>query len=733
MKKLIRICITLLLLFLILLVTVACGKKEATTTETKAPENELTDSNSSMKESIVLENFDNDNILGDLTKYGIEVHVPKDAFVNGTKLTISNPSEELDYNKAAMEPQGSTYEFKIEGDEHRSNLPILIKIGVDKAKLTTLKEFEGFKGVHYSKETGWTYTNPVEVNIQDGYVAFNIYNNPLWGTAELTEEERKEEFIKGKALQSWGESQLEGEVQDLTREMIENILVDQFNATNKSEIALIANEVLKELKYGTLEYGKLANDLVNNDFKSYTANVATMIGTTLANSMEEDNISTVFGQTGTVIAAAGHIWEGDYSGAGMKIAEAIAESSPVYKVAKVAVAVVDMKIGNWKNNGIEEAFKAFKEGSNDYILYGYDVNPGDFEDLWGQMRGVARQIEMDAIKRYANSIGVEESKLTPEQIAKEKAKAKEMLKEQFEKRIVQEDEIAKQEENQRELIKQFEEWNLLKKGSTWYPEDSSIEQMLERLYNQIKRIQKETGRFDLVYKDGDLHDQSRGLDNIGVVKKSEMLASDLAKLINTRYVYGEEKYQELLKEMGYAPEIKLELGTYTGSITITDAPIMVYAEKALANPEIVPAEIEGPDGETCEELDFTPEVQEGLREALDNAKNVIGKEVPLTIVITQGASENEFNATAKADFASAFPDYGCEDMSQTQEFKVIYENEKLILTRFVEDQMSLETYEGKASLAGSFEGTFKMTTSQKQYPELATTDVIVSGSWSVKK
>ena len=723
----------LILLFLILLATVACGKKESTTTETKAPENEASNSNFSIKESIVLENYDKDNILGDLTKYGIEVHVPKDAFVNGTKLTISNPSEELDYNKAAMEPQGSTYEFKIEGDEQRSNLPILVKIGIDKTKLDTLKEYEGFKGVHYSKETGWTYTNPVEVNIEDGYVAFNIYNNPLWGTAELTEEERKEEFIKGKALQSWGESQLEGEVQDLTREMIENILVDQFNATNKSEIALIANEVMKELKYGNLEFGKLANDLVNNDFKSYTANVATMIGKTLADSMEADTLSTVFGQTGTVIAAAGHIWEGDYSGAGMKIAEAISEMSPVYKVAKVAVAVIDMKIGNWKNNGIEEAFKAYKEGSNDYILFGYNVEPGYFEDVWGQMRGVARQIEMDAIKRYANSIGVEESKLTPEQISKEKAKAKKMLKEQFEKRIAQEEEIAKQEENQREIIKQFEEWNLLKKGSSWYPEDSSIEQMLERLHNQIKRIQQETGRFDLVYKEGDLHDQSRGLDNIGKVKKSEMRVSDLAKLINTRYVYGEEEYQKLLQEMGYAPEIKLELGTYTGKITITDAPIMVYAEKALANPEIVPTEIEGPDGETCEELDFTPEVQEGIREALEKAKNVIGKEVPLTIVISQGATETEYIATIKADFVSTFPDYGCEDMSETQEFKVKYENKKIIFTRFAEEQMSLETYEGKVSLGGSFEGTYKITTSQKQYPELSGTDVIVAGNWSVKK
>ncbi|WP_263628217.1 hypothetical protein [Clostridium bowmanii] len=37
-------------------------------------------------------------------------------------------------------------------------------------------------------------------------------------------------------MKSWGESQLEDEVRANTRDMIESILVNQFNAKNKSEI-----------------------------------------------------------------------------------------------------------------------------------------------------------------------------------------------------------------------------------------------------------------------------------------------------------------------------------------------------------------------------------------------------------------------------------------------------------------------------------------------------------------
>jgi len=389
-----------------------------------------------------------------------------------------------------------------------------------------------------------------------------------------------------------------------------------------------------------------------------------------------------------------------------------------------------MNIGNWKNNGIEEAYKAFKEGSNDYILFGYDVDPENFEDVWNQMRGVARQIEMDAVKRYANSTGVDEGSLSAEKISMIKEKAKLTLKEQFANRSKQEKEIAQAEENQKEIIKQFEQWNLLKKGSSWYPEDSSIEQILERMYNQIKRIQKETGRFDLVYKNGDLQDQARGLDNVGKLKEGEMLVSDLAKLINTRYVYGEEGYKKLLKEMGYVSD-KLEMGTYTGVLIITEAPIVEYAEKALENPESVP-EIKGVDGKTCEELDFsTIEAQKQIREAIVKAKNVMGKEVPLTIVISEGASKNELKATLRIDFKSAFPQYECEE-SKNPIYNVKYKEGKVTLTSTDVESQSIETFEGNVSLL-DISGSFKIISSNSQYKELSSMDTIVSGSWKVTK
>ncbi|GAB6107372.1 hypothetical protein [Fusibacter bizertensis] len=692
------------------------------------------DGGASAKSLAVVNSFDNEQSIGSLSEDGLEVVMPQGVLGAGSEVTIAVGSGVPTYDKDNMTMEGGALDIKFTGDQRRTDAPILVKIAVDSSYLSGLQELEGIKAVHYGEATGWTYTTPSEINVEQGYVAFEIFNNYLWGTAELTDAERKEQYVKGKALQSWGESQLEGDVQAATKDMIESILVNQFNATNKSEIELVSKAILKELKYGNLEYGKLATDLMKKDFKSYTANVATMIGKTFADAYEAGALSTTFGQLGNAAEAAGYLWEGDYSGAGMKLAETISEMSPAYKVAKVAVDVIDTKINNWKNNGIEEAYKAFKEGSNDYILFGYDNDPQDFNAVWDQMRGLARQIEMDAVKKYAASIGVNVSDLGQKQIDHAKAKAKETLKNQFEKRIVQEAEIAKQEENEREVLAQFEKYGLLERGKAWYPYDQSIERMMDRLYEQINRIQSETGRFGIVYRDGDLHDQARGLNYIGILKEDEMKMSDLAMLIKERYVFGEEAYQKMLKEMGYAKEFVLEAGTYKGTLTIEDAPVLEAAKKALADPASVSTIAES-EGEKCEEFDINDEdVQIQLQDAIDRGSAVIGKEVPLTIIVKEGKNKGEFTATMRIDYATAFPDYGCEEATDEPYILSFKDGEITLSNTVVEEDVTMKSvFIGTFEMEGKLKGTFEATTTEVQYSDYNATEVLYSGTWKASK
>lgn len=723
---------TSVILMCLLMALTSCGKSNSggSTQETtlaasvpKAEEKTLGEINS----------YATEQIIGSLDVDHVQVIIPEGALSEGSSIKVEIGSAPTSVDASKMSLNSIPLHLTFEGEQRRTDYPILIKLAVDAEFLKAHDELDGIKAVHYSDATGWTYETPVEINVQEGYVAFEVYNNPLFGSAELTEAERKEQYIKDRALMSWGEKQLESDVQQMTKEIVEQLLVEQFNAKNKSEIEVIAKGVLAELKYGNLEYGKLTTNLMKKDFKSYTANVATLIGKTMSEALEEDLITETLGNLGDASEVVGFLSEGDYKGAGMKIAETISEKSPVYKAAKVWIEVVDTKINNWKNNGIEEAYKAFKEGSNDYILFGYDNDPGDFEAVWNQMRGLGRQIEMDAVKKYAASIGVNEGDLTEAQIKLAKSRAKASIKEQFEKRIVQEAEIEKEEENQREVLAQFEKWGLLERGRSWYPYDQSMERMLDRLYEQIRRIQEETGRFGIVYKNGDLHDQARGLDYIGILKDDEMKLSDLAELIKERYVFGEEAYQKMLEEKGYVKQYALTPGTYKGTLVITVAPIIESAKKAAANPESVPV-ITDAEGNECEEIDINDEeIQAQLNEAIAKGESVVGKPVPMTVVVTEG-SGGVLSATFRIDFAAAFPDYGCEE-AVDEPFTISVDGINYTFNKSeLQEGFTMNTvFKGKMTGETTMKGTFDVSTTEEQYSGYSQTGSLYSGTFSFER
>ncbi len=692
-------------------------------------------------EPIVMEAGEQDITLGNLQTHGISVEIPQQAFDQKTTVSLYHPSENPQINTNAIKPVGAPVRFEIQGQQHRTNEPVVVRVKVDPAELSALEETGGFRGVHYNEEGEWTYVHADNVNVQEGYIQFHTYHNFLWGAAELTEEERMEQFIKDRSVQTWGEKQMGDEVENVTREMIHEIMRREFNASNTSELNLIADEVLKEMKYGTLEYGKVALDLKNGDYASLTSNVATILGNTLALSMKRGTLKTVFGEAGNAASLAGHLWEGDYRGAGLKLADIVSTKFvPFYKVAKVWIQVVDARITNWKNDEIEKAYKIYRDGVESMTRWGYNVEPGDFDSLWDQMRGVARQVGIDAVDRYCKAHDIQPSSLSRSERERIMNEARENLRKQFEQRVRQEEEIKAIEEDQRELIRQFESWGLLRRGSAWFPFDEPIERMLERLYGQVERIMKDTGRFELIYRRMDLHDEDRGQKYYGELKNTELLAKHVADLISIRYNYGEERYFQKLIEYGYLSPIMLEEGIYQGYLVITDTPIVKALREMAKNPpsreEIQRREGDAPD--SCEgmldfdlsDLDFS-EVIPQIIPAIEGMK---GQEVPLYITIRQGISEDQFTATIMADFESTFPDYECENFSENTEFSVELNNNKIIMRAIsLSDEAGGWVFEGTISPTGEIRGTFRMTSDDPEYQKLAGTSNFFTGDWQVNR
>ena len=734
----------IVLLLLMSLLLSACGggsqHGETGTAESDSPKlaSDLTDIwkfDRTIEAPIEKEVNGNAVVLGDFEAHGIEITIPEGAFSVPVTVTLSQPETEIKYNGTAMEPEGVPASFIISGEQLRSDLPMVVKVKVDKAQLQQMEETGGFRGTHYDEAMGWSYLTALEVNQDQGYVVFEAYHNFLFGTAKLTREERMEEYAKEKALDAWGMQQMGDEVENVTREMIREIMIQQFNASNESEITKIADAVMGEIDSSALDYGKMALQLKNGDLEGLTESVAGKLGSTLAASMESGTLETLFGQAGTAAAAAGHLWEGDYRGAGMKIAEAIAETSPVYRVAKVWIDVVDTRISNWRNDEVEKAYQIYINGSQSRVPWGYNVEPGDFEDLYAQMRGVSRQLELEAVERYASARGITTSDISNDQRQRILREVKENLKQQFEAREKQEEELRKLEEDQREIIRQFEKWGLLQEGRNWYPYDTPIENMLHRLHGQIEKIMKEIGRYDLVIRPGDLHDQSRGLDNIGELKDSEILVPHLAELINTRYVFGEEEYQKKLIELGYMT-LSLEPGTYTGSLVITDTPVVKALRQSLENPASVP-QYSGSDSQTdemCEEINFSDEdIREAIREAIDEAESIKGKSVPLQIIITKEDGDQNYSAMVKADFDSSFPELGCEEVSGNTPFRVQVEDKRIRLTHTLDEGDGQWVYDGTVSAGGKLQGTVRLRTNELDYKNYVGTDNFITGTWEVQK
>ena len=116
---------------------------------------------------------------------------------------------------------------------------------------------------------------------------------------------------------------------------------------------------------------------------------------------------------------------------------------------KIAVAAIENKIASWKNEEVEAAYKAYKDGAGSKVpWWGYQVEKGNFDDVWSQMGGAARQLEIEAIGAQEQ---VREDAGMPPLDEREKEKIRTMvykdLKKQFEQRVKTDAEIEKKKLN----------------------------------------------------------------------------------------------------------------------------------------------------------------------------------------------------------------------------------------------------------------------------------------------
>lgn len=492
--------------------------------------------------------------LGDLTEHGIAITIPKGAFGEPTTITLSHPKDDVMVDTGVFKPDGSIYTFQIEGEQTRSDLPMILQISVDSQTLSEAEELGGYRGLHYNEVFGWTTMQPKEVNVKEGYVAYEMYHNFLTGAGELTREARIDQFSTEISKAQWAQSQIKDDIDVLTKQIVEEMIIGGFDEKNKNVIAHIANEVSKELEDSVTDYAAMVRDINSGDYESLSINIAKKAGNSIAKALKDEVLGKTVKHIGVASQAAGALVEGDIEGALEHYAIFVRDNSMIAKAGQLAIDSVDAKINNWKNEEIEKAYQIYIDGAESYLPWGYNVESGDFDSLWSQMRGVAHKIQSDALTRYAMIMNIHVDNIPRDKADELRTKARLDLKQQFEARQQQEREIEKFKENNDYVMERLEDWGMLRRGSSFYPWNMTIEQMLHRIYGQIDGVFKDTNRFNMVYKEGDLHDQSRGSGYIGKLRDDELMLEQIIELVHIKYTEGHDAYFEKLIELGLVVE-----------------------------------------------------------------------------------------------------------------------------------------------------------------------------------
>ncbi len=217
----------------------------------------------------------------------------------------------------------------------------------------------------------------------------------------------------------------------------------------------------------------------------------------------------------------------------------IIDAYPLAKTFKTAAEITERQIARWKDQEIEAAYQAFVNGSEKkYLFFGYDVEKGDFDEVWEQMRGIQTKIYSDAMKDYANSHGIAVKDIDFDTQEKLRKDAKNDLEDAFEERKDQEKDIEAIEKDNLRLLKAFEDAKLFEEDMFGYSEDTSFEFRMERLYKIKDMILKDTGAT---------------IDHADSTRKNEISHDTVAKLARLWYSSddGREKYKEQLIELGY--------------------------------------------------------------------------------------------------------------------------------------------------------------------------------------
>lgn len=547
--------------------------------------------------------------LGNLSTEGIEVEIPAGAFSEETPVKLMNPDEVPKYVSAQMTGFGAPIEISVEGrDSVRLLQPVTIRMKYDPAALgEDLETGALYFGYFNGKE--WQYVKPV-VDTENHVMTFTTSHFSLFGQAKITVDQRIEQYTKNAALASWAQEQTNSVTNEALERVIDHILKDKLKISDENLNGKIINSILKDD-----EWGGMLEGLAGSDPEKINQNLNVLIGKKIVDNVPASRLSSALGGLTSDFGvatvqkaseAAGYLAEGRTTDAARILGEHIADQFLITSVGKIAVTAINNQISSWKNEEVEAAYQAYKNGASSSVpWWGYQVEKNNFDDVWSQMGGAARQLEIEAIAKQEK---VRKEAGMPPLEDSEKDRIRSMvakdLKLQFEERAKKDVEIEKKKAEFDLIMKMYKDSGFMEKGRWGWDQSFELEQRMDLLVHFKDKLLKDTGRTFI--KPGNGHG-----DEAISVEELKMIAMNWFGTENP--LERQQKYEEyLLKEFGIslAPKTEALNGSWSsGTLTLT--------EFDLGPPPPPSEEPKDPEGCDLSDLDLYNMIKSGLEEKLN--------------------------------------------------------------------------------------------------------------------
>ncbi len=526
---------------------------------------------------------DIDVTLGNLEENKVVVVVKKGAFEDNQKVQIQTPENIPTQENTIL--LGTPLDVSAEGkDAVRFDEPTVITMAFDKSQIPEEAD-ESFLRIGYYNGEQWEYIKPDSIDMDAGTMTFQTYHFSTYSPSISEKIKITEQFLHSQALDNVLRENVNNESDYVTQQIIAMTLAKMGIADEKTQ------QKIFDKVSSAQEYKEIYDLYEKGDVATANQKVALLTGTKIATNVPDSVWKSALGSVvggaddiAKVSEAAGYAAEGQYKEAAKIIGEQIADKFLITTAGKIAVEVVNGQINNWKNSEVDAAYEAYQNGADGYF-WGYNVDKGDFEGIWTQMRGIGRQLELEAVNKE-NDIRKEAGmpEMTEREIAMVHVRVKQAYKKQFEQRSEKEDEIKKEEAKLKMMFDAFEEKNVFTGGlgpQTLNEKGYTYEQKLEIMHHFGQKIMKDTTRTELTDGNVGVSDTKISTAQIIIAAKKYFSEPD-----------GKKKYEEYIKEefgVGLYPAIEELKGDLIGDMTITDIEVTDEFKQKVENGE-------GPEG-----------------------------------------------------------------------------------------------------------------------------------------